>query len=453
MSEESIAQKIARFGNPVTMLRSTPSHPYPFPIPRQYTNWRDEQEAWRTTATLFDQSHHMTDIYFKGPDVKRLLADFGINNFAKFGKNKAKQFVACNAEGRVIGDAILFGLDDDEFSLVGVPTAPNWIAYNAEAGDYDVEVRRDERSRAVNQPGRSTFRYQLQGPAALKILDKASNGTLRPIQFFNMGEVAIAGTPVRVLNHTMTGVPGEELTGLEMWGPAAHGPAVLDAVLHAGEEFGMRQGGAVAYGTTPVESGWIGLPVPALYTSPTLQAYREHLPATGHEASGLGGSYFSENIEDYYLTPWDLGYGRLIHFEHDFLGRDALRELAGQPHRKKVWLMWNAEDTTRVVASSLFATGDRPCYIDIPGVNYATFQYDSVLIGDELAGVSTKAGYTSNARSCCSLAMIDEDKAQDGTEVVLVWGEPDGGAAKPNLEAHVQTTIRATISTRAPGHA
>jgi glycine cleavage system aminomethyltransferase T len=265
-----------------------------------------------------------------------------------------------------------------------------------------------------------------------------------------MGAMTVANTPVRVLNHTMTGIPGLELTGLEMWGPAANGAAVLEAVLRAGEEFGMRQGGAVSYGTTPVESGWIGLPVPALYTSPSLRSYREYLPATGHEVAGLGGSYLSADIEDYYLTPWDLGYGRLIHYDHDFLGRDALRDLADEPHRTKVWLKWNVEDTAKVIASGLFAKGERTRYLDLPGVNYATFQYDSVLIGDELVGVSTKAGYSSNARSCCSLAMIDEAKAQDGAEVVLVWGEPDGGASKPNLEKHVQTTIRATISTTAP---
>jgi vanillate/3-O-methylgallate O-demethylase len=450
MSVETLAQKINRFGSPVDMLRSTAARPYPFPIPREYTNWRDEQEAWRTTAILFDQSHHMTDIYFKGPDTGRLLSDFGINNFTKFGRDKAKQFVACNAEGHVIGDAILFGLDDNEFSLVGVPTVPNWIAYNAEIGGYDVEVRRDERSTTVNQAGRSTFRYQLQGPAALKIVEKASGGTMPVIKFFNMGDFTIASTPVRALNHTMTGIPGEELTGVEMWGPVDNGPAVLEALLAAGEEFGMRQGGAVSYGTTPIESGWIGLPVPALFTSPSLEDYRNYLPGAGYEASALGGSYESDNIEDYYLTPWDLGYGRLIHFDHDFLGREALQERAQQPHRKKVWLMWDRDDAGRAIASSLFNGKDRTRYIDIPSVNYATFQYDTVLAEGDFVGVSTKAGYTANARSFVSLAMIDEAKAQDGAQVTLVWGEPDGGAAKPNLESHVQTEIRATVSTKAP---
>jgi glycine cleavage system aminomethyltransferase T len=450
MSSESMAAKIARHKNPVEMLRSTFSRPYPFPIPREYTNWRDEQEAWRSTAVLFDQSHHMTDIYFRGPDVKRLLSDFGVNNFASFGRNRAKQFVACNEEGRVLGDAILFGLEDDQFSLVGVPTVPNWMAYNAEIGGYDVEVRRDERSATINQAGRTTFRYQLQGPAALQIVEKASRGVLPPIKFFSMGEFRIAGVGVRALNHTMTGIPGHEFTGLEMWGPVEQRRAVLDALLDAGAEFGMVQGGAVSYGTTPIESGWIGLPVPALYTSPGLQRYREHLSGDAYEASALGGSYDSDDIEDYYLTPWELGYGRLIHFDHEFLGRDALLRLADEPHRKKVWLMWNADDVSRVMAASLFDTADRPRYIDVPGVNYATFQYDRVTVGGRQVGVSTKAGYTANARSFCSLAMLDEAEAREGAEVELLWGEPDGGAAKPNLEAHVQATIRATVRTTAP---
>lgn len=450
MSSETLAQKIARFGNPVEMLRSTHASPYPFPMPREYTNWRDEQEAWCTTAVLFDQSHHMTDIYFKGPDTRRLLSDFGINKFSNFGRNKAKQFVACNAEGRIIGDAILFGLEDDEFSLVGVPTAPNWMAYNAEVGGYDVEVRRDERSKIVNQVGRSTYRYQLQGPAALKIVEEASNGTLPPMKFFHMGEFTIAGAPVRALNHTMTGIPGEELTGVEMWGPVANGPAVLEALLAAGEVFGMRQGGAVSYKTTPIESGWIGLPVPALYSSPSLEDYRNYLPGVGHETSALGGSYISDNIEDYYLTPWDLGYDRLIDYDHDFFGRDALKELAYQSHRRKVFLMWDAEDAARAIASSLFNGKDRTRYIDIPGVNYATFQYDSLLADGKLVGVSMKAGYTSNARSFVSLAIVDEAHARDGAEVSLLWGEPQGAPRKPNLESHVQTEIRAKVSTKAP---
>ncbi|MEU8346274.1 vanillate/3-O-methylgallate O-demethylase [Actinomadura meyerae] len=444
---ESLEAKIARIGNPVDMLRSAGRGSYPFPVPREHTNWRDEQEAWGTTATLFDQSHHMTDIYFKGPDTRRLLSDFGVNDFTKFGPNKGKQFVACNEDGGFIGDAILFGLGDDEFSLVGTPTLPNWIAYNAETGGYDVEVRRDERSSTVEQEGRSTYRYQIQGPLALKIIEKASGGSLPDIRFFNIGTFTIAGTPVRALNHTMTGIPGEEHTGLELWGPVEHGPRVLEAIVAAGEEFGMRRGGALAYASTTLESGWIGLTVPAIYTQESLKPYREYLPGDGYEgASALGGSLLSDDIEDYYLTPWDLGYGRLIHWDHEFLGRDALRSRVHEPHRVKVSLAWNADDAARVMLDGLLREGTRTRYFELPSIPYSTFQYDMVQVKDSVVGISTRAGYNSNVRGFSSLAMLDEAAAEIGGEVVVTWGEPDGGAAKPHLESHVQASIRATVT-------
>src|ERR1700722_8036243 len=129
MQGESLEREIERAGGPVRMLRNAPQGAYEFPMPAEYSNWRDEQRAWRTTAVLFNQSFHMTDIYFKGPDVRRLFSDLGVNSFATFGKDKAKQFVAVNADGRVICDAILFCLADDEFSLGGRPSGPHRAAY------------------------------------------------------------------------------------------------------------------------------------------------------------------------------------------------------------------------------------------------------------------------------------------------------------------------------------
>ncbi|MFB7495691.1 aminomethyl transferase family protein [Streptomyces sp. NPDC056161] len=447
MSSKSLEDKIQQAGNPARMLRDAPVGVYAFPFRGEYSNWRDEQEAWNRTAVLFDQSFHMTDVYFEGPDARRLMSDVALNSFRTFGKNKAKQLIVCNQDGRFIGDAILFGLEDDKFQLVGTPLAPNWVAYQAETGGYDVEVTRDERS-VDNGGKRRTYRYQLQGPNALKIIEKAHGGPIDRIRFFNIGEFTLAGRPVRALNHTMIGIPGQEMTGLEMFGPADDAPAVLDALLTAGAEFGLRQGGSIAYPTTGVESGWAGLCVPAIYTGERMKPYREWLRAEGFEASAsLGGSFTSDDIEDYYLTPWDLGYDRVLKFDHDFIGRAALEELADQPHRKEVWLRWNDDDVARAIAASLFGGKDRAKYLDIPYSVYATFQYDKVLIGDRPAGVSFKGAYTVNIGGWASVASIDEADAQDGTEVTLVWGEENGGSAKPSVERHVQTPIRATVHT------
>src|SRR5919205_328234 len=98
---------------------------FKFPYPAQHTNWQDEQEAIHKTAVLFDQSHHMTDVYFRGPDVKRLLSDTGTNSFATYGRDRAKHFVTCNEDGYMIGTAVLFGLEEDEANLVGPSAAAN----------------------------------------------------------------------------------------------------------------------------------------------------------------------------------------------------------------------------------------------------------------------------------------------------------------------------------------
>src|SRR2546426_3392317 len=122
MSYESLEEKLQTVGSPVEMLRHSQIGPYAFPVVRaEFTNWRDEQVAWRETAALFDQSHHMTDLYISGPDTIRLLSDLGVNTFSNAAVGKAKQFVCCNPRGHVIGDAILFFLEDDLVSLVGRP--------------------------------------------------------------------------------------------------------------------------------------------------------------------------------------------------------------------------------------------------------------------------------------------------------------------------------------------
>ena len=448
MARESLEDKIQRGGNTARMLRNSPLGAYIYPMKSEFSNWRDEQRAWTTTAVLFDQSFHMTDVYFKGPDALRLLSDLGVNTFRNFGKNKAKQFVACNYDGYVIGDAILFAFEDDEFSLVGRPITPNWVAFHAETGGYDVTVIRDERS-VANSGRRLTFRYQIQGPNALKIVEKAHGGAIDHIKFFNIGKFTIAGCPIRALNHTMSGVPGLEMTGLELVGASEQGPQVMAALLEAGQEFGLREGGSRAYPTTAIESGWIPSPVPAIYTGEQMKPFRQWLAADSWEANAsIGGSYASDNIEDYYLTPWDLGYGHIVKLDHDFIGRDALERLAGQSHRRKVWLRWNDEDVARVIASSLFGGSDRAKYLETPCSNYATGPHDKVVIGDRLVGLSTYSGYTVNVGGWSSLAVVDEADATDGTPVTIVWGEENGGSAKPTVERHTQTEIRATLSTR-----
>ncbi len=79
-----------------------------------------------------------------------------------------------------------------------------------------------------------------------------------------------------------------------------------------------------------------------------MKAYRQWLTADELRGDGsLGGSFYSDDIADYYLTPYDLGYGPFVKFDHDFVGREALEKMADEPRRKKVTLVWNGDDVTR----------------------------------------------------------------------------------------------------------
>ncbi|MGH1556428.1 hypothetical protein ACRAWF_45815 [Streptomyces sp. L7] len=87
-----------------------------------------------------------------------------------------------------------------------------------------------------------------------------------------------------------------------------------------------------------------------------MKTYREWLGVRTFEANlSLGGSFASDRVEDYYVTPWDLGYGHILKFDHDFIGREALERRKSEKHRRKAWLAWHRDDVARVFASPVRA--------------------------------------------------------------------------------------------------
>ena len=442
MGDRSLQHLLDAAGSPVELLRNNPSGANVFPgVPPEYTNWRDEQRAWQQTCVLFNQSYHMNDLAVEGPDALRLLSHLAVNSFESFGVDRAKHFVPCTPEGYVIGDVILFHLEENRFNLVGRAPALNWITFHAETGDYDVQLGLDVRSLLRRDGRRRSYRFQLQGPNAMEVIERALGSSPPELRFFHMTEVTIAGKSVRALRHGMVGQPGWEL-----FGPWEDGEAVHEALVGAGEELGLRLVGGRAYSSNTLESGWIPSPLPAVYTGDSLRAYREWLPANGYEGSAsLGGSFVSDSIEDYYFTPWDLGYGSYVKFDHDFIGREALERMADGAHRHKVTLALDDDDVTRTIGT-MFRKTDRAKFMDWPAAVYSMHQYDAVTVDGETVGVSTWIGYSANEGRMLTLAVVDPEHAEPGTEVTLVWGEPGGGSAKPNVERHVQTEIRAVVS-------
>ena len=181
-----------------------------------------------------------------------------------------------------------------------------------------------------------------------------------------------------------------------------------------------------------------------------MKKYRKWLPANSYEATGgLAGSFASDNIEDYYVTPYEIGYGPFVKFDHEFIGREALEKMANKPHRRKVTFAWNGDDVSKAFSSLFMGNDEHYKYIDLPLSNYASASFDKIVDKNgKVVGASMFAGYSYNEKSMLSLGIVDPN-VQLGDEVTLVWGEPDGGTKKVTVERHKQLNIRATVSARA----
>lgn len=412
-------------------------------IEPEYTNWREEQRAWRESAALLNLSHHMPTLYVKGPDARKMLNYLGINSFGNLSSDRAKQYVVCSSTGHVIGECVLYYYGEDEgFELTSGMPALNWVRFHAETGGYNVNISFDATSPYNPAGKRKKYRFQLEGPNARKIMEEVVEDGWPDISFFHIAHVKVAGCRIQVLRHGMAGHAGAEISG-----PYDDMDLVCSTILKAGEKYGIKQVGTRAYYTTVLESGWMPYPLPGIYTDDALLTYRKWLPADSWEANAqLGGSLYSENIEDYYQMPWCMGYERVVKFDHDFIGRKSLEASVKRPRRTKRTLVWGQEDVARVFRSQF---GDGPIYksIELPTSYFGWPQADEVRSPDgELVGMSCHCGFLTSVREMVSLVSIDERFAETGTEVLVTWGEANGGSRKPHVEPHEQTKIRAIVA-------
>ena len=348
------------------------------------------------------------------------------------------------ADGYVIGDAILFYLDNG----AAQPRRPPVGAQLGAVPLRDRRLQRHDRARRARrgqseQPQGCTATRCRARPRS-KVLEKINGGPLPEIKFFNLGEITIAGRKVRALHHGMSGVPG-----LELFGPWDEGAEIKAAIVEAGEEFGLRQVGSRVYATNTLESGWIPCPLPAIFTGEDMKAYREWLPANGLRGHRLARRQLL--LEQHLRLLPDALRPRLRVVRevrprvHRTRGRRAA--MAESPTRKKVTLAWNGEDVARGDRERCSSSGDqrqvhRPAALEL--LDLAERQDHE---GRRDGRASRRSRATAPTRARCSRSPWSiVEQSEPGTEVTLVWGEEGGGSRKPVVERHVQTEIRAIVS-------
>jgi vanillate/3-O-methylgallate O-demethylase len=447
MSNSNLTSVIEAAGGPVKLLRNSKAGIYVYPVVApEFSNWRSEQMAWRNSAVLFDQTHHMDELIVEGPDAAAFLEYVGINSFANFDLNRAKHFVPVTPAGNVIGDMIIFRERDDKFVLVGRSPTANWVRFQAAIGNYKVRLIHDPRS--DSRPDgkaiyRTHYRFQIQGPEANKIFEKMNGGPIPKVKFFHVDWINIGSRKVQALRHGMAGAPG-----LEVWGPYAEKHYIQTTIMEAAEAAGvdLRLVGSRAYSTNTLESGWIPSPLPGIYSGDgMLKDYRDWLGADAYEAvCSVGGSLVSDNVEDYYTNPFELGYGFYIGWKTDFIGKDALTKLKDADNRQKVTIEWNRDDLLKIIASN-FEQGTPFKWIDLPQPNYSSSNADVLERDGKPVGMSMFNGYSYNERCMLSLAVVNSD-VKVGDQLTLKWGEPDE-TGKTSIESpHKQAEIRVKVA-------
>jgi len=433
-------EEIQASGNPVARLREKGGdYTENFPVvPNEQTNWIDEQQAVTETVSLANLSHHMTSLRVTGPDARDLLAHLAVNDFSTFDVGRAKQLVMCSPDGYIIGDGPMLRLDDEEYYGPGVLSA-NWVRYHVETGDWDVEVETEPRTSA-HEGDPENFVFQVQGPNAPAVLDQVTDADLDDIGFYRFEEIDLAGVDTVALGHGMS-----TEAGFEFIGPFEESERVEEAIVEAGADYGLKRLGSKAYHTLSVKLGWVPPGVPPIYDTDAMEAYREWLDADSREGTySIDGSYVSEDVADYYMTPVELGYGKLVDTseDHDYVGKEAVVEQVEDPDRTLVSLRWDPDDVVDVYASR-FREGERFKFMDLPRIGWGRANYDEVRKDGEFVGLSHSRAYQYDMHTVMSLCSIDVDHAEPGTEVTVLWGDPD--SPNPKVEEHAMTEVTATV--------
>jgi glycine cleavage system aminomethyltransferase T len=371
--------------------------------------------SWKTGCYIHAGLSSTGPVSLKGPDAQTFLQSLVINSLAKFPVGSMKHTVFCNEEGLIATHGITERRADDEFCFfAGGP----WPLVKLAGTSYDVQGQM-----------RNEYLFQIAGPKSLDVLEKVTGESLRDVRFLHFRDTCIKGTKTEVARVGMSGNLAYELHG-----PVEEGPEIYDAVYQAGREFGIERLGWGTYLVNHVEGGfpqitWTFVPAP-----PTMNPAAQ---AAMRLAFDVSGSVDPANMRARYRTPVEVRWDNMARFDHDFIGRDALKAEIASPKRTTVTLRWNSEDVMDVYAS-LLRPGDAYKPLDLP---YAPQRWpqahaDHVTKGGREIGYSSGTTYSYYFREVISMGCIDLDLAALGSEVIVRWGD-FGGRIKD---------VRATVS-------
>jgi len=355
----------------------------------EYTGWRDEALSWKRTASLHGHLNPTPTVRVSGPDAQRFLQSVCVNSFNKLAVGASRHAVMTDDAGRVAGHGMLVRTDEQEFLTYWLAPYLVYRALAAQAAGWDFTIE--------DLTGQ-VFLFQLGGPRSLEILEDAAQENLHDIAFLRQRTARIAGEEVSVLRVGMSGMLAYEIHGAL---PAAQ--KVYQAIYDAGLPMGIRKIGIQAYMCNHTESGfgqaYFHLPMPWGDEDPALHEFMKSIGFDATDTMRWSGSA-GDDLSRRYRNPYDLGWGHLVKFNHDFPGRAVLEAAAGRT--TMVTLVWNADDITELFRTVHFS--DEPVtpmpfpndFNYLPGHprKAQVLRADKVLVDGKDVGTSSGRTYT-----------------------------------------------------------
>lgn len=407
--------------------------------PLEITGYWDECNSWHNTCYLHTGLNNPFVICdMTGPGAKKFLEKYLVNTLENRPVGKGMHAILCNDEGKLVSDGILIKTGEEAYRSFCLMSLPG--IYEEEKGNFDMTF--------TDVTGQVVI-YQFCGPRSLELIENVTRENMHNLKFMYYRKSSVNGMPVEILRAGMAGTLGYEIHCL-----SEHASDIYDIVMEAGKQYGLVQLGRHSYRNTHTEGGFTQGNIHFWYadyehsldsltgrrTDPTKPAlvrqYQEQIGDIYYD-----GSLSDAPLSTVFRTPIECGWGKMVRFDHDFIGREALEKEAANPKRVMVSLEWNSEDIMDVWAS-LFQEGEpykrmdvtedlepyAECEsvpkadLEVPGKLYIL--QDRVLYGDKEIGISSGRVYSPHFRRMISLCTIDKEYAEVGTAVNIVWGNP-----------------------------
>lgn len=382
----------------------------------EFTGWRDESLAKHNTCAVSNSLSPAPPVHIiKGPEALKFFSEHLVNSFAKFQIGTGKHAIMCNDDGNIIMQGVLYRLGEEEFEANTLMTLP-----------YVVETCGKKYDMTLEDVTSNRFLLQTSGLRTLELIEELTGDDFHDLKFCHFRMSTIDGMPVRIYRFGMSGCLGYEISG-----DVQYASEVYRRVIEVGNKYGIRRMGGRAYIMNHTPGGFLQY---GNHYQNALMDDKNYVDAmtkkNGQCEIGLPviGS-FDGSHKELFANPIEYGCVNVVKFDHDFPGRAALEKIAANPRKKMVTLEWNEEDLA-VVYASQFRDEDAYQPMDYPVDKHFTgsmgLSADKVLDeSGKMIGVSTHRTYDVFYHKMLSLCAIDLAYSEIGTEVTIVWGNPE----------------------------